>query len=294
MPVAPFFAMPNLPSSIKASGKLLPSAGQPATLNESALTSLWDGLSPHLIASFYEVAKTGNDTWGRIEGQTDPVAVMAPLTDANMEMTLNWQSPFESSGPESRAPALMAMLQSGQLQPFVDAINPFHGKTQGDVGREAQDRSDRFLTQFEGRTGITKLNSTQVFNGMPPVKITVTALLRAWRDTASEVEALFNKLMSWALPVELSKDGTMLARLAKMTKGEMSFVEAMLPSRSPTVIAMRYKNRLFSPLVIESIGMPLNSPVDRNGRFVQLAVPMTLCTLTAIDRKDWAATSSPL
>lgn len=271
---------------------MLSSAGQPATLNENALTSLWDGLSPHLIASFYEVAKTSNDTWGRIEGKTDPVAVMAPLTDANMEMTLNWQSPFESAGPESKAPALLAMLQSGALQPLADAL--LGNNKKDEVQQGAQDRSDKFLTQFEGRTGITKLNSTQVFNGMPPVKITVTALLRAWRDSASEVEALFNKLMSWALPVELSKDGTMLARMANTARGNMSYVEALMPSRSPTMIAMRYKNRLFSPLVIESIGMPLNSPVDRNGRFVQLAVPMTLCTLTAIDRKDWAATASPL
>jgi len=132
------------------------STGVSPSLNANPLTSLWDGLSPHLIASFYEVAKIGEDSWGIIEGQTDPVAVHAPLTDANMEMVLNWQSPFEQAGPESRAPALMAMLQSGALQPIVDAL----------LGRSpeeraaAQQKSDRFLRQFEGRTGITRLNST--------------------------------------------------------------------------------------------------------------------------------------
>jgi len=261
--------------------------------NANPLTSLWDGLSPYLIASFYEVAKTGEDSWGIIEGQTDPVAVHAPLTEANMEMVLNWQSPFEQSGPESRAPAMMAMLQSGALQPIVDALL---GRTP-EERTAAQQKSDGFLRQFEGRTGITRLNSTQVFNGMPPVKITVTALFRAWRDAANEVEAPFNKLMEWALPIELSKDGSVLARAAEMTKGDMGYVEALMPSKSPTRIAMQYKNRVFSPLVIESIGMPLNSPVNGDGRFVQLAVPMTLCTLTAIDRKDWrnaAVTSSTL
>jgi len=259
--------------------------------NANPLTSLWDGLSPHLIASFYEVAKTGEDSWGTIEGQTDPVAVHAPLTEANMEMVLNWQSPFEQAGPESRMPALTAMLQSGALQPIVDSI--LGKKTEG----EWQNKPIEYLKQFEGRTGITKLNSTQVFNGMPPVKITVVALLRAWRDAAREVEAPFNKLMEWALPVDLSKDGSVLARLAETARGEMGHIEAMMPSLSPTRIAMQYKNRLFSPLVIESIGMPLNSPVNGDGRFVQLAVPMTLCTLTAIDRKDWsraAITSSAL
>jgi len=50
---------------------------------------------------------------------------------------------------------------------------------------------------------------------------------------------------------------------------------------------MKYKGRTYSPLVIESIGMPMNSPVDSNGRYVEMIVPMTLCTLTAMDRKDW-------
>ena len=93
------------------------------SLDANALTSLWDGLSPHLIATFYEVAKIGDGgSWGRITDKTDPIAVMAPLIEANMEIALNWQSPFEQSGPESKAPALMAMLQSGALQPIVDSV----------------------------------------------------------------------------------------------------------------------------------------------------------------------------
>lgn len=263
--------------------------GMPASLTGPVLTSLWDGLSPHLIASFYEVAKTGEHTWGRIEGEggTDPVTVLAPLTEANLEMVLNWQSPFEQSGPESRAPALMAMLQSGALQPVVDAVMGKQKEGEGD----AQSKFGEFLKQFEGRTGITKLNSTQVFSGMPPVKITVVALFRAWRNAASEVEAPFNKLMEWALPVELSEDGSVLARAVETAKGDMGYIEALMPSKSPTRIAMKYKGRVFSPLVIESIGMPLSSPVNSSGQFVQLAVPMTLCTLTALDRKDWSNAS---
>ena len=250
---------------------------------------MWDGLSSHLIASFYEVAKVGEHAWDRIEGDggTDPVTVLAPLTEANLEMVLNWQSPFEQSGPESRAPALMAMLQSGALQPVVDAVMSKQKEGEGD----AQSKSGEFLKQFEGRTGITKLNSTQVFSGMPPVKITVVALFRAWRNAASEVEAPFNKLMEWALPVELSEDGSVLARAVETAKGDMGYIEALMPSKSPTRIAMKYKGRVFSPLVIESIGMPLSSPVNSSGQFVQLAVPMTLCTLTALDRKDWSNAS---
>ena len=47
----------------------------------------------------------------------------------------------------------------------------------------------------------------------------------------------------------------------------------------------------YSPLVIESIGQPIDSAIDSDGRYVELLVPMTLCTLTAIDRDDWARLS---
>lgn len=275
--------------------QLAPITVQGSGLEAKSLESLWDGLSSHLIASFYEVAKTGQDgngNWGRIEGErgTDPDVVRAPLIDANLEILLNWQSPFESAGPESRAPGAMAMLQSGALQPVLASMDLFRSKRDGPSGEEMagmMDKTDSFLKQFEGRTGITKLNSTQVFSGMPPIKITCTALFRAWADAAKEVEAPFNRLMEWALPVQLSKDASILARAVQAVRGNMDFVSALMPSKSPTRIAMSYKGRVISPLVIESIGMPLSSPVNSDGRFVELAVPLTLCSLTAIDRGDW-------
>lgn len=246
----------------------------------NTLSSLWDGLSPHLLATFYEVKKQG-DAWVRTS-DCDPQVVKAPLTEATMEIVLNWQSPFEQSGPESKAPALMAMLQSGALQPLVDSL--LHGTTRN----TAQQKSNQFLSQFEGRTGITKLNSTQVFTGMPPAKLQVMALFRAWRDPLAEVETPFDKLMEWALPISLSKDGSILARAAETARGDMTAIEALMPSKSPTRIAMQYKGRTYSPLVIESIGMPLNSPIDKNAHYVELSVPLTICTLTALDRQDWS------
>lgn len=158
---------------------------------------------------------------------TDPDVVRAPLIDANLEILLNWQSPFESAGPESRAPGAMAMLQSGALQPVLASMDLFRSKRDGPSGEEMagmMDKTDSFLKQFEGRTGITKLNSTQVFSGMPPIKITCTALFRAWADAAKEVEAPFNRLMEWALPVQLSKDASILARAVQAVRGNMDFV----------------------------------------------------------------------
>lgn len=258
----------------------------PPSLDSNSLSSLWDGLSPHLMASFYEIKRDSNGSWLRTQ-DSDPVTVIAPLSEASMEISLNWQSPFEHAGPESRAPTLLAMLQSGAIQPIIDAVFSNKGSDASSIAVQAQQRSNDFIRQFEGRTGITKLNSTQVFNGMPPVKFQVTALFRAWRDPYAEVEAPFNKLMEWSLPVKLSPDGSVLARSAQAVKGESDFIDALVPSIAPIIVAMKYKGRTYSPLVIESITDPISSPIDVNGRYVEKAVPMTLATLTAIDRDDW-------
>lgn len=242
------------------------------------LSSLWDGLSDFLIAEFFPVEPTDGGQW--VRSTTDDTAVRAPLTDANLEVDLGWNSPFEGAGAESRAPALAQMAQGGLLQPIVDA-------TMGADGEFAQSAKE-YLNQYQGRTGITKLNSTQIFSSMQPAKISCTAIFRAWRDAATEVEAPFDQLMKWSLPQELSRDGSILARAAMSGRDEnMSHVEALMPSLSPVRIGMRYKGRTFAPLVIESISMPLSSPINASGQFIELRTQLTLSTLTAIDRNDW-------
>jgi len=245
---------------------------------DGSLTSRWDGLSDHLIASFYEVEKSDDGKSWRSLAEFG--VVKAPLTEASMEIVLGWQSPFEGAGADRGMPALSAMLQSGALQPYA---NP-------------DGKAGSFFGKFEGRTGITKLNSTQVFSGMQPVKIQVTALFRAWLKPGEEVEEPFAKLMEWALPVKLAPDGAIMSAFTAI-KGSVTgtplseaAVNALLPSTTPVKIAMKYKGRTYSPLVIESIGFPMNSPIDSNGQYVELLVPMTLCSLTAIDRKDWSNT----
>jgi len=72
------------------------------SLTATELKSEWKlngkGLSPHLLAHFFEVDNE-DGVWKRTD-KTDPATVVAPLTEASMEMALNWQSPFEQSGPE--------------------------------------------------------------------------------------------------------------------------------------------------------------------------------------------------
>ena len=223
--------------------------------------------------------------------------MQAPLVESNLDVTLNWQSPFEQSGPESSLPTLMAMLQSGTIQPVLESLISAGGVAAeslgvagaGDMGARIGRDVANSARALEGRTGITRLNSMQVFSGMPPIKITVTALFRAWRNAAGEVEAPFNQLMEWALPQKLSELGPILTRAADYAAGGkgVSMTDVLAPSMAPVKIAMTYKGKTYAPLVIESIGQPISSPIDSTGRFVELLVPMTLCTLTALDREDW-------
>jgi hypothetical protein len=174
------------------------------------------------------------------------------------------------------------MLQSGALQPIADRVG-------GGIGGAISALSET----ARGRTGITKLNSTQVFSGMPPVRIQCTALFRAWSDPATEVEAPLDQLIMLALPVSLAPEGTLLtAGLDFLRAGQYdlnNLVQAAMPSQAPRTLAMTYKGRTFAPLVIESVGVPLHSPSDEHGRFVQMQVSITIATLTAIDGADWMA-----
>ncbi|GAB4059196.1 hypothetical protein [Uliginosibacterium sediminicola] len=272
-------------------------------VEKDVLTSLWGGLSKQLIAQIYEVEElsdesTGKSRWAKVK---DGKVVAAPLADgANLDITLSWQSPFENTGADSKAPTLMAMLQSGALQPLIDETQTTSTEllskiSGGRLGRssstaaEAQRKSNAFMAQFAGRTSITKLNSTQMFSGMPPLKFSITALFRAWSDPQREVEDPFNQLMAWALPEELSPDGTLIVSTLRAARGDALIREALMPSIAPTKVGILYKGRTYSPLVIESVGVPISSGVNEDGKYVELAVPLTICSLTAIDRRDWAS-----
>lgn len=248
-----------------------------------ALQSLWDGLSDHLIASIYPVDK---------EGKSIGEEVKAPLTEASLEHTANWQSPFESAGADSKAPMLMAMVQSGQIAPVLESLQNKFGTGGGATSVKTGESISGFFSDLEGKTGITKLNSTQIFSGMPPVKISITMLFKAFRDPKIEVERPYDQLFTWSLPKELADDGILSNVINASGKGAKSYLDALLPSKAPQLIGFTYKGETHSPMVIESISKPLNSPVDSNGCFTELLVPITLSTLTAIDQNDYKSVVS--
>lgn len=227
------------------------------------LSSVWDGLNPYLLASIWEVDKNGNRVNHDLE-------VRAPLTESDLEVEMNWQSPFENAS-QNTLPTAQQVAQSGVAQPVANVVDNVLGTN-----------TSGFLDSVKGRATVTKLNSTQVFSGMPPFKFNITALFRAWMDPVDEVHEPFDQLMKWALPEYLAPDGP----LSRVGKGGLG-VDTLLPSKVPTLIAVKYKDCVYSPLVIESITKQTNSPINNQGFFTSLEVPMRLASLTAIDRNDW-------
>lgn len=259
------------------------------------LTSDWGRLSKKLLASFYAVDYDGNPT------ENSPEVIAPIIEGGSFSMQMNWQSPFENMGPESKAPALTALIQSGALLPLQDRAGE-STKVVGNVAPQLQraidsvgSGTDSFgitgtqssLRDLRGVSGVTKINSTQIFSGMAPAKFSMTLLFRAWRDAYKEVEEPLRQLQKWAVPIDLAEQGAIVGNLSgEFGNLALLDISRLLPSRAPTLIAMRYGNTTFQKLVIESIEEPITSPRGKDGFYTEIAVPITLATLTALDRDD--------
>ncbi|WP_143493510.1 MULTISPECIES: hypothetical protein [unclassified Pseudomonas] len=246
------------------------------------LGSNWGNLSPYLLARIFVCNSKGVPDIQELQG------VYGAMEEGSFEATFNWQSPFENMGPETKAPALTALLQSGSLVPVLNAlqaVNPNPNGTVGGVLDAGADKLKAAVRELEGRTGMTKLNSRQVFTGMPPVRMNFSLVLRAISDAAKEVEAPLQRLMEWVFPQELAEEG-ILSEVLQTTRDVDSFIKALFPSYAPKLLGMTYAGRTAAPMVVESISYPLSAPKDSRGNYTELTVQVSMATLTALDRPD--------
>lgn len=246
------------------------------------LGSDWGRLSKLLVARLYVCDSKGVADIAEFEG------VYGPLVEGTFESTQNWQSAFENTGPETKAPTLTAMLQSGSAVPVLNALQAVNPVKDGAIGQMIDTSADKLKTavrELEGRTGLTKLNSRQVFSGMPPVRMNFSIEFRAFHDALQEVEAPLQRLLEWVFPQELAEDG-ILSEVMQTARDLDSFIKALFPSKAPKLLALTYAGRTYAPMVVESITFPLDAPKDSNGNYISLAVQVNLATLTALDRAD--------
>jgi hypothetical protein len=251
-------------------------------VSSNDLGSDWGSLSPLLMARLFVCDSKGVADVNEYQG------VYGAMEDGSLEATFNWQSPFENMGPETKAPALTAMIQSGSLVPVLNALQAVNPDPSGKIGGLLDAGADKLkaaVHELEGRTGMTKLNSRQVFSGMPPVRINFSMMFRATTDAAKEVEAPLQRLMEWVFPQQLAEEG-ILSEVLQTTTNVDSFIKALFPSLTPKLLAFTYAGRTASPMVVESISYPLSGPKDSKGNFTNLTVQVSLATLTALDRPD--------
>ena len=254
--------------------------GMKASSND--LGSNWGVLSPLLLARVFVCDSKGVADIKEYQG------VYGAMEEGSFEATFNWQSPFENMGPETKAPALTAMLQSGSLVPVLNAlqaVNPAPDSKIGSMIDASADKLKAAVKELEGRTGMTKLNSRQVFSGMPPVRVNFSMVFRAISDAATEVEAPLQRLLEWVFPQELAEEG-ILSEVVQTARDVDSFIKALFPSTTPRLLGLTYAGRTWSPMVVESISYPLSGPKDARGNFTELTVQVSMATLTALDRPD--------
>lgn len=251
-------------------------------LSNNDLGSDWGNLSPLLLARVFVCDSKG------VADIQEYAGVYGAMTEGAVSIQQNWQSPFENTGPETKAPALAGMLQSGSLVPVLNAlqaISPFKDGAISDALNASSDKLKTVMRDLEGRTGITKLNSRQVFSGMPPVKFTATIRFRALASAEKEVMAPLARLLEWVFPQMLAEDG-ILSEVLQTTKDVDSFIKALFPSIAPKLLGLTYGGSTYAPVVIESVDYPLDAPKDENGNFIDLPVQISFATLTALDRAD--------
>lgn len=236
-------------------------------------------MSRHLIGNIYCCDSKG------VRDPDEPFTVTGAVTDDQIEISQTWTSPFEGMGPESKAPAIMAMIQSGSLVPVVAALQAVAPDIGGGVLDSTGNTLKGAVRELQGRTGITKLNSRQVYSGMPPVRVSFTLHFRALENALREVEQPYQQLLEWIFPQQLAEDG-ILSEVIQTARDVDSFIKALFPSLAPKMVMLHMGERRYGPLVVENVSNPLISKMGGDGNRTYLPVQVTMASLTALDRPD--------
>lgn len=249
------------------------SEGELVTYDFTPKQSDWGMLNPILFGRISLCDKKGVSKGGQV--------VTGIALDADMTIESQYSTPFENSNPESRLPVLMGMMQSGDWVNTVDKVLGSFGFI-GDGGTGLSEDAKAKLNQLEGRSNFTKVNSTQIYTSSASVRLNVTIFFEAWYNALHEVEHQIASLQQWSLPVELSEDSA-IGNLAT----EVS-LQSLFPSKVPPYVSFTYGNKRYSPLLLESVGAPLVTPMDDQGNRLIVEVNITLVSRQAWDQKNIA------
>lgn len=243
-------------------------------------TSEWGDLSPHKLAFIRLCDKEGNI------GNSSVVEAL--VTDADMSVASNYQTPFDNINPEMKRPTLLGMLQSGEMaaalpqaaegKGVIGSIFATAGKIGASITTElgiSKNFSDA-IQSLEGRSNLTKINSVQVFVSTSSVEMSMTLFFCALYDARKEVEQQIKLLQQWALPQLLAE-----SIIKSVSDG---FLQGIFPSIVPPFVAITYGGKTYKPFLIREVGTPLVTPMDKDGNRLSTTV-----TLSLISRRAWDA-----
>ena len=221
------------------------------------------------------------------------------MTDGDFTVESQYQSPFENSNPENRLPNLLGMAQTGEASAALgriaenigsaaNATNPEKAAGFAAAARKLAEATGADVLgraigsafeSLQGKTNLTKINSTQVFVSTGSVRMSVTLFFMAFKDAKTEVEDQISLLQQWALPQELFGKGLLESIVGDGLAG-------LFPSTVPPFISIVYSGKSYQPFLIESVGVPIVGPIDRHGNRLTATV-----TLSLISRQAWDKTN---
>lgn len=199
--------------------------------------------------------------------------IVAIAQEGELVVESQYSTPFENSNPEHRLPTLMGMLQSG------DWINTLETVASSVFGVSLSGDSQDSLRSLEGRSNLTKTNSTQIFVSSS-VQLSMTLIFSAWESAKTEVEDQVRLLQQWSLPKKLEQ-GSIVASVA-----EGKSLESLFPSLVPPFVSIYYGNKRYLPFLIQSVSAPLVVPMDSEGNRMSLQVTINFLSRTAWDAEN--------
>lgn len=225
--------------------------------------------------------------------------IVGIMTDGDLEIASQYSTPFENSNPEQKLPTLLGMVQSGQFVASMGSVvqNARNSGTLpgflidtaasgiGLIGQltgmsEIATDLGKKIESLQGKSNLTKLNSTQIFVSTGSIGLSCTIFFRAWADAAREVEENVSLLQEWALPSELYANGL----LESFSKGFK--LEQLFPSTTPPFVSLTYGGQTFAPMILESVNAPLVVERDQNGNRLAVSVQCQFVSRQAWDAKD--------
>lgn len=186
------------------------------------------------------------------DGETCVVGVYGPGT--TLEITANWNSPFEGESAGSKSPFVGGVIQSGILKDTAQGLGYEGDSTLG-----------------EGMTLITTMNSRQVWEGNRPTSVSLELKLYALEDPDIEVMQPLAALERMIAP--------------DTQAGAVETIKNIAPGRIPDEVQLNLGRRtIYKGMVIESMSLPYDKEVDSKGRFVRATVTLQLSTRSLVSK----------